>query len=436
MSISAKKKNVFEEIAVLKTASELSLNKKNILSAFESSKIKNNKDPFLFMVDLLFILAGSDSVNNVITETFLSIDKIEASFKTKLKDELLSQNGGKISASPIPEKLRSGVKIHINKLDFNKELFTKDDSKDFDLYLDSSKKELINLIKVPNKEVVLYKVLKATYDNSTGYFTIKPVDNNISFKSFVYELIDNIDFIDPKVLFNLTLDKMFNTRKRNKEQIIIEEQIDKSLNKLLVQETEDDSFFEFNTEDLKEIEFKLVSQDKLYTEIGCGRVGLELTSLNIQAISSGITFPVSKKIISNTIKNTTEVLFKSDGNGSIKENDKQSIRNNFLNKFMITLKNNLIRGFVASPQLNLIHTISQAFSEDIDTTFDPLDDIKKRKGLIKCVMKEIINALLTKIYKLLKKEILILVNAVALIYATEAIDKYRKILMSLIKIKK
>ena len=70
MSILSKKKNVSEQIAMLKTANEIVVNR-DLLKGQTTSLFgkKNSKDPFLFIIDLLTIVSGSDSINKVIKKT-------------------------------------------------------------------------------------------------------------------------------------------------------------------------------------------------------------------------------------------------------------------------------------------------------------------------------------------------------------------------------
>ncbi len=435
MSILSQKQDVFEQVGVLKTASELSLNnitvQNSVFSSFASSKNKNKNDPFLFIVDLLTVLAGSVAVQKIITQSFASLGKIESSYKSSLKMEIQSSNGGINANPPMPAALANGMKVHINKLDFNKELMTQQNSKSYSLYIDDFKKSLINSIKSPGTTVQLNSMVKASYDNKTGFFTMYPVNSALSYNQFMAGMIDDVKFVDPKILYNQTLDGVFNTQKKTKSQIVTETKIDMILNNLMIQVEEDDSYYTFDTHDLNDIEAKIATADKLYTEVGCGRVAVSMTVDDVEKISSGISFPVSTKVIETALGQTSKLLTSDAQSPNLVQNDKQSVNNNFLSQFMSSLKSQMIRNFLASPQLNLIFALSQSFTPNLDNNFDPITDIVKRKALTKCMVKKVMNELLKNIFELVKKEILEVVAAVALLYAQEGIEKYKKILSSL-----
>lgn len=437
MSILSQKKDVFEQISVLKTASELSLNdiqvKNDIFSAFNSSKVKNNKDPFLFIVDLLTILAGSSAVNKVINQCFSSLSRVEDNYKTNLKHELTSLNGGVNSNPQIPSNLLGGAQIHINKIDLSRELFTQQTSPAHDLYLDDFKKNLIGVMKAPGTFQQINPSITASYNSNTGFFTIKPVNPNQTFNSFLSGMVDNVKFIDQKILLNQTLDNLFNTQNKTKTQITTELQLDLMLNKLISQVEEDDSYFTFNTQELNDIEFKVNTSDQLYAEVGCGRVGIGMTLNDVQSATSAVTFPVSTKVIDTTLTNIANTIINQTNNPNLKQGDLQSLSNNFFSSFMQALKNMIIKNFLLSPQLNIIYALSQSFSANVDNVYDPITDIKNRKSLITCLIKKIINDLLSDIFNLVKKELLTIVGAVAAQYALEAIEKYKLIITSFSK---
>ena len=433
MSILSTKQNIFEEISILKTASELSLKniavKNDIFSAFNSSKIKNNKDPFLLIVDLLTILAGSGAIQKIITEIFSSLGSVENSFKNSLKSEIMSANGGANANPPLPSNLVGGFQVHINKLDFDKELFTQQNDPSFNLYLDGFKQKLISTILSPVTEISLNSSIKASYDNNTGFFTITPLNTNQVYNQFISSLIDDIVFVDTKILLNMVMDSLFNTRGRSKSQVNLNEQMNTMLNKLITQTTEDDSYFTFTTQELNDIESKVETSDQLYTDVGCGRIAISLNTNDVANLTSGITFPASKQVIATTLGDIASTI---GTNADVTGSNTQSISDNFFSSFLNTLKTIIVRLFVASPQINLIYAISQSFIQLIDNIYDPINDIIHRKALTTCMIKKLINSLLNDIFKLLEKEIIEIVGDVAELIIEESIDKYEKILKSLI----
>lgn len=430
MSILSQKSNVFDKISTIKTANELKVNTDNIsnfVSSFDSSKTKNNKDPFLFSLDLLKVLSGSESTNIVTTTIFNSTNKIESGFKTNLKTEIQSLNGGAKSNPSMPSNLSQGYRLHINKIDYYNDLMSSNNSNG--MYLDPFKKQLVNSIKTPNTFVDINPSLKASFNNQTGFFTFKPNTTSTGLNDYMSSLIDNTKFIDNKALINNSLGSVFNSNNKTKDQLSLESQIDLMLNKLATETTDDDSYFTFTTDEMGNIESKVNNNGNLVTNVGSTGLTVQLNNNDVNGITSGISFPISSSVLNKTLNNTVNTI---NSNNQISQQDKQSVANSFASSFLTAIKSEVIKGFMASPQINIIYGLSQSFNTNPDTTINPTNDIVARKNLTKCLISKLLSDLLKTIFQLIEKEIIQLVSAVALIYIEEGIDKYKKILQSLI----
>lgn len=432
MSILSQKSDIFDKIATIKTANELQVNTNNIsnfTSSFDSSKTKNNKDPFLFSLDLLKVLSGSESTKIVTTTIFNVTNKIESSFKGNLKNEIQSLNGGSKSNPSIPSNLSQGYNLHINKIDYYNQLISSNNSNG--MYLDPFKTQLVNTMKTPNTFMNINPALQASFNDQTGFFTFKPssTNTNISLNGYMSSLIDNTNFIDNKALINNSLGNVFNSDNKTKDQLSLESQIDLMLNKLATETADDDSYFTFTTDEMGDIQSTINNNGNLVTNVGSTGLTVQLSNNDVNGITSGITFPISSTVLDNTLNSTINVI---NSNNEISQQNKQSVSNSFASNFLSAIKGEVIKSFMSSPQINIIYGLSQSFNTNSDTTSNPVNDIVARKNLTKCLISQLLSDLVKTIFQLIEKEIISLVSAVALIYIEEGIDKYKKILQSLI----
>lgn len=421
MSILSDKSDIFENVAILKTTADLYLNQNSTsYGTFGSSSSLNNKDPFLFIIDILKVLAGSNSIQTIITQIFSFLPKLENNFKVKLKSEFAALNGNKNNL--LSNDIKNGLSININKIDFYGDLFTTDNT-----YLDDYKQNLISSMKSPNSIVNLGNGLYSQYNSSNGNFIITPINVNQNQIDFINNIIDSTNFINTQTLLATTMDIIFNASNKSKDEISLNDKLDKILNKFITNSDTDDSYFSFNVDELIDNDKKTIQSNNLNTNVGSKIIVSSLNSNDINNIVSNVTFPISKNTISNTLNSALSTII---NNNTIDQNDTQSVSNDFLNQLTIGLKTNILRNFILSPQLNIIYTLNQSLITN--NTFDPIGDLSQRKNLSQCVTNQIINDLIESIFELIKKELLVIVGTVADIYIKESITKYTNILKSLI----
>ena len=297
------------------------------------------------------------------------------------------------------------------------------------MYLDPFKKQLVNSIKTPNTFVDINPALKASFNNQTGYFTFKPNYAGTSLNGYMSSLIDNTNFINNTSLINNSIGNVFNSDGKTKDQLSLESQINLMLNKLATQQTDDDSYFTFTTDEMGAIQSKVNNDGNFVTQLGVSGLSAQLNNNDVNGITSGISFPISSQVLDKTLNDTINTVY---SNNTISQKDKQSVSNNFTSSFLNSIKTEIIKSFIASPQINIIYGLSQSFNKNPDSSHDPINDIVARKNLTKCLISKLLSDLIKTIFQLIEKEIIQLVSTVALIYIEEGVDKYKKILRSLI----
>jgi hypothetical protein len=423
MSILSKKKNVFEQIAILKTANEIVVNRdvlKNQSASLLNAKV--NKDPFIFLIDLLTVVSGSDSVNKCIKNMISNVGSIDKKFKVKIKDEITHVIGGDKNNSDIPSFIKNGFKIHINKLDYNNDLFIRTNSPAYSLYLSEFQLKLQSAVQQPNVRITINNSLNGEYDNTSGNFTFYPTKPNLKYKDFLFDLIDTTKFINTSSIVNNSLNDLFNGKNLSKEQQILNQQVDIVLNNIIIEDEEDDSYFKFTDTESELINEKIATNYTYYNNVGSDQISSQLSNVEL--------LDIVKKNGNTSSKFFTEIIKKL--NTSVDQNDKQSMTNGFLSKFLMALKNNIIKNFVLSPQSVLIYSMANNVPSSDKLT--PIADIRGNKNIIKCLISDITNSLMSGLYNMLKRDLLKVVAGVTSLYIQESSDKYKKIIQSLFKI--
>lgn len=417
MSISSQKSDIFEKIAILKTAS-YSKNKKINTPSFNLS---SSKDPFLFILDLLIVTSGGEVVSEVISTVFSILHKTENSFKSKLKKELI--HGMDKSNPQLPETLKKGIKIHIYKIDPLGSLFVNDDKAN--LYLDDFKLKIRDSLKNPNTSVNLTPSIKISYDNSTGYLLVTPIDTQVLYTNFISNLIDELVFVDNRSLLTNSIGNLFNSKGLNKEQIASDEQIDIVLNKFITDNEEDDSYFTFNTGDIVSVNEKVEIKNQFIVDTSNGETQISLNDEDINNIIENKK--ITNKNIISILKLFSEKLFQTSG---LSTKDKQSLMNTFSYKFILVLRNTVFKTFLLGSQISLLYNLVYPSN---DNTLNPLGDVRRMKNIIKCLISELTNTIMSSIFTLLKKEIRSIMTGLIILYTQEGINKYKKIITSLFK---
>ena len=439
MSRRKDKTNVFDRIAVLKTTLELEkqgLNHKvDLLGGLESAKLKNKNDSFSFVIDILTLLVGSDSIRKSVTKVISQIKTVDKDFKETLKKELTSNID---DTTPISSKILLGMKTSIKNIDTLSLLSIDKDSDQGKLLLGDSTKPISKLHSIVRDNTSgfkeLNKSLLVSYDSSTGNISFKPNTNNTSLKSYINDYIDNVILLDEKELVKVVLASLFSLKtSKSKENSLVDEKINSIIDKISKNE-DPDTYFKFDINNLLSEELRSDNLNRLITEIGCGRTATSISASEINDIVGSENNQFNEEIISKTLSTVANTLISNNDTKVVNPADRQSIKNNFFDKLMKELKLVIVKSFVFNPEIQLaLLMIDVSKNKDILNVSDPITQINKRKKTITCIINRLMSSIIKILYELLKKEILALISNVITIYAKESIDKYKKLLKSVVK---
>lgn len=445
MSVLKKKQKVFGNIAAARVLTE-GLPKPKLSSSMPS--INNKSNIILFVTDLIQSLIGYqrlvESVIDILTSSMAEVERV---IKIALKTQLRSVVSCGINPS-LPEFIkRTGVVIEVKKIDF------------------------FNILKIdPNSESgrLIYDNVTSTYLDSTDFntflygvlqnpdtgqtwkgildFQFQAVDpnginpnNSIIIKAnpayFTKSLNDlNNDFVDSLSLFNV--EKMINkiidtifgsislTVKKTSKQLEAEAKIDMIVDKIINSDegdTFDDSFFEFDNDEISEIEAKANERKQGFIRYTTSETfSATVPQASLTKLSSDLGTAVTIQERRDALSTNLNDMADATADRSPNAQDRLAVKLNF---FQLILSNfvKAIVSFILSPKVICIFLINYKIIYGNSVSFsDAIDFIKKNKTLITSVTKKITETIVKQLMIIVAKEIATLMASVA---AKRAIEK-------------
>lgn len=426
MSLISDKKNIINQVSVLSSLGQ-KVELPQITNTFGS--INNKKEPLPFLLDLLTQLKGNTAVAASMGQLLTSfITEIEPQLKTSLKQQLIPFN----SNEPLPTTFTStGYNIPIDSIDATKKLKTSPSSDIGKLiYGDNSNnfdRKAYDAIVTAGTDVP-FNNTTIRFNEGLDTFTIKP-NTTGTIGSFVESYIDGMTLIDKKEFNTSILNEIFGitSKSQNKslEDIIIEEKIDKLLEKTIAEEE-----LEFTDQEITEMEVaatnKLNGVNRL--DLGCGYFDLtvdvnRVTNL-IQAVS-GTTNPEKVVVEYNNI------LLDSTNGGILGKNE-NTAKDNFFRRIIKAIEKFILKSITITPQVMTLKYIIQGFKNG--SIFLPVDvssDFKNSKKLAECLSKDVKNEINKFYFNLIKAILIKLAISASREIIREKLQGYSNILKSL-----
>jgi len=428
------KKNIFTEVGAYISVSKTQ-NKTDNVNSFLS--VNNKKEPIPFMLDLLTVTSGSESVKNVFGQI---ITKYTRTVTPSLKEELKKLNTLHNSNTTVAGDFTTvGYRASVKDIDiFGKykdspsndvgKLLYNDLPTDFD-------RAAYNAIANPRTDVAFGNLL-IQYSESTDEFIFKGANALQTKGDFIDSFIDTITIINEKELNSRILDSVYGnitskSTDTNIKDIIEAEKYKKTIEKLLSEENEIDITNSELEEIIKKAEQK--HSGTIEFQIGCcdcidGSLSLEDT-LDLLNVITGTNDPsLAGDIYEATInKSFTDPVQQDTKNQNI-----ATIRDNFFKRLINNILQFLMEALTASPQMRAFQLVIAGFKNNNPVLDSPINELKKNKNIIDCLIKTIKESINKFIFDIVKKELVKLVSAVSRTIITEKINQFLLILKSLI----
>lgn len=461
LPIQEQKSEVFGQIAAIKVLTDdVNSQKGNLWGSLNSI----SQDPINFLVDLIKELVGYEALRDAFSNTMASSlntieDKIKYAIKLKLK-ELLS-----CGVNPsIPDDFKySGTGYDFKVTDFDyTDIFKLDPAStygDFIYYdiasqLNSTDTNTFLYYTIQNENIEYNWGSQVGYNDITT-FKFKPNSggqtNIINIKASDYystnkklndwnnDYVNSIDILPDAQFFTKILDNTFNVFSgvinKTQSQSEAEEKINAIIDKMLdtdPDETINDSFFEFNNIELREIsekaKLKSLGINKLDSCYGYVQKTLPINVSNsINDIEQASSFNEKKIAIDNAINN-----FASNAGSLGNDTDKYNIKLNFFVELIRGLVKSII-AMILSPKLIAIFLVNFKITQGGNATFNGIDGLLKvLKSLFKEIIDQVKGIVVSILLEIVMKEIKKLQSQVASKISKELVKNRQKVLLSLI----
>lgn len=434
MGIIDNKRNIFTEIGAF-TSIKDNLNLPQSKSSISS--INNSKEIVPYLLDLLVVLVGGTRLSTLIGELMTDfIRNIEPKLKSELKKQLINFN----SNDNLPTYfINDGITIAVPLIDIVEKLKTDPTSQIggllYNTVTENFDSKLYDAI-VSDGGLILFNNLEIKFNNSSNSFTFKPTTSSQEIGEFINEYIDGIEIINEKEFSVNILDTIFGTvsTKENKseKQLIFEEKINKSIQKLV---NEEDSI---DIDDNELIDIELTAKKRKLgiqtVDVGCGELTNTVTLDSLENLINTTTISNDPLTVGNSYVNIATGGFNSTNQAQANQNN-ETIKDGFLKRIILVIVTMLVKKITLPPQIRTIFALTSAFKNNgIPDIGDPINDIKNRRKLSNCLSKTAKSEINKFIFEIVKKEMLDIIIPVSKIIIKEKINNYVGILRSLIGI--
>lgn len=502
------KQNIIDEVAVYKTLNFLPESKKT--SSFESVDSKS-KNVMPFLLDLLEVTSSDvfkkkeDNKNDDDEFGVNSSDEPSTSTVKKKKFFKNEENGGFNLKKPeseigklllsilteftpslsrilvdgiiiaLKQSLNCGsdfkipsvtLDIDLDTIDFNNILkSTPENVLKGGIYFTNTGKDfnkfLVDTIKTPNvKKTWNYNsvgILDVTYNKPSKIkFQVNNAYKDEKFNKFILDFFKSLDLLDSKMLIGGIVDSFFANVTSNLDlsldQLVNKEKTNTLIDKILDTDPEDEvifdnSFYQFNNDELQKIEEK-ANESKLgetTLDLGCGLFGFNInndsTNNNVSKYLDELSELSEPKLVEDVVVKLLDNVGTITSNVSPQNGG--SIKNKLFKDFIQDLPKVIINNIVLTPKILGIFKLAEKMVNDVNTTTsgvgvtvnqetNSFDWAKANKIFFEYVVRESLAALLQIIYNRLRILLLEIIQSFVSRLISEIASKRLSIILSYI----
>jgi hypothetical protein len=426
MSLIDRKRNVFTTIGSYTSFMEQNKPARKT-DLFPSINNKNDVVPYL--LDVLKTVAGTDSLKELIGGM---VTKLVASGETKMKDVLKKQFTQSNSGDNLPTWFSTdGLTIPIPELDVVGKLKVSPESKS----------GLLMYQKTIDTDKLFYDAILNGYQSfgdmnvgveymeASNSFKIKPTDSNVKIGEFFYNYIDNTQLFDSNEIVMNVMDGIYgtlsNTNNRTEQQILEQLVLQKKLEQI---QNGNDSFVILPKDYLAlERKAKEMSNGIVYYDMGCGLLPSKLSFNSLNELNNIISGSTDSFLIGNAIAAT--IAASTTGNTETVEENKETIKDGFFQRFINILVNQFSFAMTSQPQIKMLLAIMSSFQSNINV---PATNSAEYKTFIKCMINELLRMVAEFIFFVAMGYLIELLTPVIKKLLSEKINQFRDLMISLV----
>jgi len=430
MSLADNKKSVFTKI---KAYNSIAATGKMPKQTNSYSSINNSKEVIPFLLDTLKCVAGTEALKILLGKMLTNMLKnVEPNLKTGIKKQFTQSNSDDELSNDF---VTNGVSMSVKTIDTAGKLKISP----------TSTETGGNLIYAsPNDNNFDYKAhdairlegtnincnnMSIKYDSVNDGFNIKPNINNNNLKVGTYfnNYIDKTQIINTQEIVSKTMDKIFGTLSKDQDKTEDEIYDELQIEKMLEQVINGDDSFEISPDVLGQLRQQAteIANGATSYDLGCGIMPVTLSIDTLNNIMTSISGSTNAFAVGNAIESAL--------NDSIDDTDenKQTIKDNFLQKFINILVIKILHAVTTAPQIRVLMAIMGSLQNQGDILLsDAKADMKKWKIYIKCMAKDILKMVAEFIFNLAIGYLIKLLTPIIKKVGKEQITQFSNIIKS------
>lgn len=431
MSLSDKKRDVLTKISSYTSFAEqgkLARNGKLYPS------INNKKDVIPYLLDTLKSIAGSEALKQLVGGMITDlVNTSETQIKAAIKQQFIQSNSG----DNIPNTVSSsGIDIPVKSIDIKQKLKLSPTSDAGKLIYDNTKVNFdgTTYTAISNPGTTKnFGGLAIKYNEVSDSLNIKTT-LNVSIGEFFSDYIDNTEIINKNELITNIMDGIYGTfssnNKKTPEQVLQDLQVQK----MLEQAANDNSSFAILPKDYEDLQnkSKQISNGVTGYDMGCGYMEVSLPFNSLDNLIKTVSESTDPFVISNEIENTiTQSTSGSTATEQTTAENKETIKDGFFQKLINTFTTQMLQASTQAPQIRVLLSLFSFIQNGVIEISNPLQDMKKFKVFIMCLVKKIIAMIAEFIFNVAVGYLVALLNPIIKKMLQEKINQFVKLIKSL-----
>ncbi len=401
------------------------------------SSINDTKNDIVaFLLDIIKSIVGTDGLKETTGKLFTDLlDSVEPQLKLGLTNQFTQYNAG----DEIPTGFTNGIRVKASQIDIHGTLKSSGSPTVDDLLRDNTTTSFntraYDAIVNAGTDVI-YNNLIINYDEVTDEFIFKPnpavASQNATIGEWMGNYINDAVIINKKEFLTQVTNSVYGTITANQnktvEQIYEELQVVKLLEKLI----DGDDSLELTQEDFDELlqKAKALADGVIYYDMGCGLVGATLSLDAFTDFINQVSGMTDSHGVGDAIEATTSESM--EDNPEVAETNKETIRDGFFQRLIKAFQLALAQLVTTSPQIRALMAIMGVTQNGNVDFSKAVDDFKKWKVYIKCMVNEIVKIIVKFIFDLAIAYLIAWLTPIIKKFAKEKITQYLGVLRSLI----
>jgi hypothetical protein len=394
--------------------------------------INNKKDIVPYLLDVLKVVVGSNALQDLTGQLFTKmVDAAEPQLKTIVKKQVVQYNSGQ----PLPAYFTAGISVPAKSVDVFGTLKTNPNSASGSMLYssnpDSFNKKAYTAILNAGTDTSFGNLL-INYNATTDSFVFKPNGASPSIGKWLGDFVDHTQIIDKKTFISNVMNAFYGSITKNQKKTVEQVYQELQVNKLIEQLVNDNDSFVISPEDYEALQQQAeqIVNGVVYYDMGCGIMAASLPLSGLSSLVTSISGSSDPFFVGNQVNATIDQS--TTGTPVVAEANKQTVKDGFFQRLIKLISQMLANLVTLSPQIRALLAISSAFQNNgIPQIGNPLDDLKKSKIYLKCVIQDAMRMINKFIFQLVITFLMALLNPVIRKIIKEKVNQYVGILKSL-----